>query len=197
MKVKRTRAIAVTAMLSAVAAILMMIEFSVPIMPAFIKLDISEMPALIASFALGPWWGVTVCFVKNLLKFIVFTSNPPLVGEVSNFLLGVAFVLPAGYIYRFRRTKKMALISSAAGAVIMAVLSVPINYFVTYPMYAEAFFGGQIQTIVNMYRAILPRVSSLIECLVVFNVPFNAFKGVLCAAVTFVIYKRISTFIKG
>ena len=54
---QNTRKLAGTAMLSAVGFILMFIELSVPIMPAFIKLDFSELPALLASFAYGPMAG--------------------------------------------------------------------------------------------------------------------------------------------
>ena len=127
------RKITVTAILSAVAAVLMFLEFSVPIMPSFIKFDFSETPALLASFALGPWWGVAVCFIKNLIK-IILGSNTACVGELCNFLLGAAFVLPAGYLYRFRKTRSMALVGTLVGAFVMAAFSLPLNYYVTYPI---------------------------------------------------------------
>jgi hypothetical protein len=91
------RYLTVTAMLSAVAYILMFLDFSVPFMPAFIKMDLSELPALIGSFAMGPLCGVVVCLIKNVLHLFITTTGG--VGELSNFILGVAFVLPAGKTY--------------------------------------------------------------------------------------------------
>ena len=88
------RYMTVTAMLSAVAFILMFLDFSVPFMPPFIKMDLSELPALIGSFAMGPLCGVLICLIKNVLHLFITTTGG--VGELSNFLLGAAFVLPAG-----------------------------------------------------------------------------------------------------
>ncbi len=192
MRNTNVRKIVVTAMLSAVAAILMFIDFSVPFMPSFIKLDISEVPALIGSFAMGPLWGAAVCLVKNLINLTRTSTGG--VGELCNFLLGAAFVVPAGFIYKYKKTRKGALIASLAGAFCMAVLSLPINYFITYPMYTNFM---PLETIVAAYQAIFPAVNGLLSCLVIFNMPFTFIKGILCAAVTFVIYKRISGVIKG
>ena len=193
MQVKRTRCIAVTAMLAAVATILMFVQIPVGIMPSFIKLDISELPALIAAMALGPWWGVAVCGIKNVLH--MFNSSTAYVGELSNFLLGVSFVLPVGMIYKMNKTKKTAFISLIAGSAIMAGMSFLVNYFITYPLYDKFVLKKEI--IISMYNAILPSADTLWECLLIFNVPFTLVKGVICAVIAMVIYKRISKFIKG
>ena len=179
-------------MLSAMAAILMFIDFSVPFMPPFIKLDVSEMPALVASFAVGPWWGVAVCLVKNLINLMRTSTSGA--GEFANFILGITFVLPAGYIYKYKKTRVGALIGSLVGAASMGALSLPINYYITYPIYSRFM---PIDVIVGMYEKIYSGVDGLFSCLLIFNVPFTFMKGVLCAAITFVIYKRISKLIKG
>lgn len=184
--------LAMTGVLSAVATILMFLSFSVPFMPSFLKLDFSEMPALIASFALGPVSGVTVCLVKNLVN--VFFSTTGGIGELCNFLLGVFFVLPAGIFYRLGKTRKNALIGSMIGACSMALLSLPLNYFVTYPIYAKFM---PIDTIIGMYREIFPNVDGLLSCLIIFNVPFTLLKGAVDVLLTFLIYKRISWIFKG
>ena len=88
------RRITMTGMLSAVATVLMFLSFSIPLVPSFLKMDFSELPALIASFAFGPVSGATVCLVKNLVNVLSTTTGG--VGELSNFLLGVSFVVPAG-----------------------------------------------------------------------------------------------------
>ena len=124
---KRTdiRKMTSTAMLAAVSTVLMFFSFSVPFMPSFIKMDLSELPALLASFTFGPMAGVSVCLVKNLIN--VFFTTTGGVGEVSNFLLGSMFVAPAGFIYQKMRTKKGAMFASIVGAATMAGLSVFTN----------------------------------------------------------------------
>lgn len=99
------RYMTVTAMLSAVAFALMFFEFSIPfLVPSFIQMDLSELPALIGAFAMGPWYGVIICLIKNLIHLLITTTGG--VGELSNFILGAAFVLPAGLIYQRKKTKK-------------------------------------------------------------------------------------------
>ena len=113
------RNMTVTAMLSAIAYILMFLDTSIPIMPSFIKLDLSELPALIASFALGPVYGVIVCLIKNLFSLIGTQTGG--VGELANFIIGASFVLTAGIIYHTKKTKKRAIIGSIIGAVVMGM----------------------------------------------------------------------------
>lgn len=181
-----------TALLSALSTVLMALSFSVPFMPSFIKMDFSELPALLASFSMGPVAGVIVCLVKNLINLPLTTTGG--IGELSNFLLGVSFVLPAGLIYRFKKNRVGALIASGTGSLAMGLLSLPVNYFVTYPIYAKML---PISTIVSMYQAILPSVDGLLTCLVVFNMPYTFFKGIVNAVICFLIYKPISPYLKG
>lgn len=186
----RTHHLAVAAMLSAAATILMFLDFPVPFMPSFIKLDISELPALLASFSLGPWYGVAVCFIKNLINCLRTTTG--CVGEFCNFLLGAIFVFCAGFIYqRFRRHKSRrgALIGSLVGAAAMALLSVPVNYFITYPIYAQFM---PVDAIIGLYQAIRPSANGLLDCLVTFNMPFTFVKGMLDVGLCFLIYKPLS-----
>lgn len=193
------RYIATTGILGALASVLMMISFSVPFMPSFIKLDFSELPALIASFSMGPIYGVAVCLIKNLVNLPMTTTGG--VGELSNFILGCCFVLPAGLIYKFKKNRFAALLSALVGAATMACVSLASNYFVMYPVY-EKFLP--LDAIIGMYAEIFPGVVNLIPgapplftCLLIFNVPFTFLKGALVTIITFLIYKRISPIIKG
>ncbi len=188
----RIRFIVVTGILSAVSAVLMMLSFSVPFMPSFIKLDFSELPALIASFSMGPLSGVLVCLIKNLINLPMTTTGG--VGELSNFLLGTAFVLPAGILYRMRKTRKMALLASIGGSVTMALVGIPSNYFLTYPIYAKFM---PLEAIIGAYQAIFPGVDGLLSCLLLFNFPFTILKGLLNTVLAFLVYKHISPIIKG
>lgn len=187
-----TRALVMMAMLSAIAFILMFINFSVPFMPSFIKLDISELPALIGSFSLGPVYGVVICLVKNLLNLTQTSTGG--VGELSNFLLGAMFVFPAGLIYQRMKNRKGAIIGSLVGAVIMAVGSVFTNIFLVYPLYYNLMSK---EAILNAYQAIIPAMKSVEQSIICFNMPFTFLKAMLSVLVTFLIYKRISPIIKG
>ena len=186
------RKLAVTAMLGAVATVLMFISFNVPLMPSFIKLDLSELPALIASFALGPLWGVCVCLIKNLIN--VFFSTTGGVGELSNFILGASFVFITGMLYKHMGGRKGALIGSLCGAAAMAIISVFSNYYVVYPVYT-AFMPMDV--ILSMYQAINPNVKTLWDALIWFNMPFTFIKGMISVVITFLIYKKLSPLLKG
>lgn len=192
MKKVNIRYMTVTAMLSAIAYILMFLEFSVPFMPSFIKMDLSELPALIAAYAFGPVSGVLVCLVKNVLHLFITTTGG--VGELSNFILGAAFVLPAGLIYKRQHNKKAAVRGALLGVLIMGLVSIPSNYFLTYPVYYN-FLPKEV--VLSMYQAILPFVDSILECLIVFNLPFNILKGLFSVLITVKIYKYLSPILKG
>ena len=189
----RVRFIPVTAMLSAISFVLMYFEFPIPIMPAFIKFDFSDLPALIGTFAYGPLCGVIVCLIKNLLHLM--DSNSMLVGELSNFILGAAFVIPAGLIYKFKKTKKSALIGGITGAVFMGVFCVFSNYFIVYPVYYQVAMPEE--AILGMYQAILPSMKSILQSLIVFNLPFTVVKGLISVAITMLVYKPLSPILKG
>lgn len=185
---QRTHKIAVTAILGAVATVLMFLSFPLPfLIPPFIKMDFSELPALLAALSMGPVSGVAVCLVKNLINLLFTTTGG--VGELCNFLLGACFVIPAGLIYRCKKSRKGALMGALVGAAAMALLSVPINYFITYPFYT-AF--TPLDTIIGMYQDLLPSVDGLLACLLIFNMPFTLLKGLLDMVLAFLVYKPLS-----
>ena len=192
---KKTHKIAVAAMLAAVAAVLQFIEISIPIMPSFVKLDLSDLPALLGAYALGPFWGVLIQLVKNLLH-LPFGSSAG-VGELCNFLLGSVFVLVAGFVYHHKKTRKSALLGSALGALCMALVSLPLNYFFVYPAYVAILHFPE-EAIISAYEAIMgsiahfPTANPLLNCLLIFNVTFTFVKGLLNVLIGFIIYKPLS-----
>lgn len=189
-----TRYMAVTAVLSALAFVLQLIEFPLPmIMPSFIKFDVSDLPALIGAFSMGPVCGVLVELLKNVLHAIL-SSHSFGVGELSNFILGAVFVGVAGLIYQHNKTKKGAVIGSFVGALTMALVSFPSNLFVVYPVYYN--FMPQ-ETIIAAYQAIFPAVDSIEKCLLIFNVPFTFVKGMVDVVITLLVYKKISPILHG
>ena len=133
--------------------------------------------------------------MKNLLH-LPFGSSAG-VGELSNFLLGAVFAFIAGIVYKKQKNRGRALWGSVAGAAAMAVISIPINYFIVYPAYV-VLYGLPLEAIVGMYQEILgtvaqmPTSNALLNCLMVFNVPFTLCKGLLDVALCFLIYKPLS-----
>ena len=191
---KNVRKLVVTALFSALAYVLMLLEFPLPfIIPSFIQFDFSELPALICSFAAGPFWGGLVCVIKNLLH--LFNTSTVGAGELSNMLLGLCFVVPAGMIYKKIKNRKGALIGCLTGAVATSILSIFINYFVTYPVYMKLFMPKEV--IVSAYQALLPSVDSLLEAILIFNTPFNFMKYTVISIIAFLVYKHLSPIIKG
>ena len=195
MKKNTTHNLTVAAMLSAVAFILMFIEFPIPMLiPSFVKMDFSDLPALLGTFSLGPVYGVAIQLAKNIIH-LPFGSSAG-VGELCNFMLGAAFSAAAGFIYKKNKSRKTAIMGAVAGAVVMALFSVPSNYFITYPAYVT-FYHMPLEAILGMYQAILPSADSLIKCLVIFNMPFTLVKGLLDAALCLLIYKPLSPILHG
>ncbi len=194
MKKEQIRAVTVSAIFGAVGFILMLLEFPLAfIIPSFIKMDFSELPALVATFAFGPFYGILVCLIKNLLHLLVTTSAG--VGELSNFILGAIFVGVAGVVYKHNKTRKGALIGTVAGAFVMAVVSIATNYFVVYPAFS-VLYGLPMEAILGMYKALLPAADNLFKALIIFNLPFNFLKGMIDAVICFIIYKKISPILK-
>lgn len=188
------RYVAFVGVFGAIAAVLMYLEFPLPFAPAFYKLDFSEVPVLIGTFSLGPLAGVLIEFIKILLHFIIKGTQTAGVGEIANFAVGCAMILPAGIIYRLHKTKKNALIGMAAGTLVMAFAGAFFNAFVVLPAYAKAF-QMPIEALVEMGTKVNPSITSLFTFVLLAVVPFNLVKGVLVSFVTWLLYKRVSGFI--
>ena len=190
------RRIASCAILSAMAAILMYLEISPTLLllpfPDFLKFDLSEIPVLIGTFALGPVWGVVIELIKNLIHLPA--SGTMGVGELSNFLTGSIFVLTAGLIYRKIRTKKGAAISMIIATIVLSAASVPVNYFINLPFYAKAF-NFPLEAIIATSAKVNPLVKDTVSLLLAVFVPFNLIKGTVVGIVTFFVYKPISKLI--
>lgn len=172
---------------SAISSVLMFLSFSVPFAPPFIKLDFSELPALIASFALGPSYGVIVMLIKNIIN-VLFTSSAG-IGEFANFIIGSSFVFTAGIIYKYKKTQKVAILSMIAATFTMAIWGMAANYFLLIPLYARIM---PIDSIIGLFNAINPNSDSLFNLLLFTIFPFNLLKGSLVSILTFFLYKKIS-----
>ena len=181
------RRLVFSALMAAMSVVLAeFLSFKVPFMPSFLTFDFSDVPAMMASLTMGPVSGVFVCLVKNL--FGLMTTKTGGIGELSNFILSVSLVLPAGLIAHKSDKLSRAIIGCSAGAVIMALVSFPSNYFIVYPAYMKVM---SLDTIIAKYQDKLAGVESLTQCLVIFNMPFTFVKGACAAIISIILYKKL------
>lgn len=182
--------IAKTGILSAVAIVLMYLEFSVPLMPGFLKFDFSGIAVLLATFSMGPLTGILVELIKNLAHLPA--SGTMYVGELANFIVGSLFVGTAGLIYRLHKSRRNAYIGMAAGTLVMTIGASFINYFIMVPFYLSVM-GFTMEAIVNMSQvAGNTMVTDLRSLIIWVFVPFNLVKGAVISVLVGLIYKRVS-----
>lgn len=195
MKNKKTAWLVKVAMLSSVATILMLLEFPLPfVAPPFYELDFSEVPVLIGAFALGPLAGVAVEGVKIILNLVINGTITAGVGELANFVMGVAFVLPASIIYKRRKTKSNAALGLVTGGAIMVIISCFINGYIMIPLYSNFM---PLDAIIKQASAIWPVIDNVFDFVILCVAPFNLIKVILVSVITLIIYKPISPVLKG
>ncbi len=180
--------------LGVLSYIIMFFEFPLPFFPPFLKMDFSDLPAVIGGFALGPIAGVMVELIKNLLHFATKTSTGG-VGELANFVVGGTFVLTSSYIYKRSHTKKGAIIGLIFGTVLMALAGSIMNAVILLPFYVQ-FMGG-VEPLIQMGQAVNSHITNLWNFAFYIMGPFNIIKGIVLGAVTMVVYKKVSPIIKG
>lgn len=183
-------------MMGAVSTVLMLFNFSIPFAPGFLKFDISELPALFAGFFLGPVSGCCVILIKVLLKTLIQGTDTAYVGEMMNIMGSVCFVLPAALIYKWKHTKKGALIAMTVSSVFVSIIFIFINAYIAFPMYSK-LYGMPMDVIIGMGTAVNPAITD-IPTLMLFSVfPFNLFKHGITSFVTYLIYKRAGSTLRG
>ncbi|WP_346353692.1 ECF transporter S component [Azotosporobacter soli] len=185
----KTKYLTKVAMLSAIAVLLMYIEVPVPLMPGFLKLDASELPAVIGAFALGPLGGIWIEMIKNLLHGM--NSQTMGIGETANFLVGVSFVVPSSLLYRRSRTTKGAILALTAGTMTMVFTASLLNYFVLLPLYQLALHFP-LEKVVALGSAANPKVVDLASFIAWAIAPFNLLKGVAVSLLTLAVYRRVA-----
>lgn len=192
---QRNNWIAKSGILAAAAIVLMFIEIQLPLMPDFLKFDVSEVPVLLAAFALGPVSAIMIELVKNLAHLIIKGPVALGIGQLANFLVGCAFVVPAAILYRRHKTKAAAIIGMIAGTLTMTLFASAMNYFVMIPLY-EKIMNFPLSAIIGITNGAGNKLVTDLKSLIVFVfVPFNLFKGFIVSLIVGLIYKRISRFL--
>ncbi len=170
----------------------MFVKFPLPGFPGFLDMQISDMPALLAGFMLGPSSGAAVIIIKCLLKMPV--SSTACVGEIGDILIGLAFVLPAAFIYKYRRTKKGAVIALVTGVLSSTAAAVLVNWLLLIPAYMKLMFDGSWEPLLGLMRPLFPSITSATfyaYYLPLSVLPFNLLRGIVCAILAFLLYKSL------
>ena len=195
-KIFTTRAITMIGMFSAIAFILFLIEFPLPFAPAFYQVDFSEIPVLIGTFAFGPVAGVMIEFCKILLKLIIKGTGTAFVGELANFAVGCALLLPASFVYERKKCKKNAVLGFVAGSITMTIFAIFFNAVYLLPTFS-VMYGWPMDTIIGMGTKVNPAITNMTTFVVLAVGPLNLFKSVLVSVITNFVYKPLSVVIKG
>ncbi|MDD3477748.1 MAG: ECF transporter S component [Candidatus Izemoplasmatales bacterium] len=196
MKQKGIRKLSMIAILSAMAVMLMYLEFAVGFAPDFYKLDFSEVPVLIGAFALGPVAGVTIEAIKIVLAFLLKGSYTAGVGEFANFLIGVSLVFPAALIYRLKKDRIHAVIGLLFGVFMMTTVGSLLNAYLLLPLFAR-LSEVDVAYFVAIGTTINPAITNLSTFVLFAVAPFNLMKGTLVSLMVFLVYKRVSPIIHG
>lgn len=185
MKNKKLQSMIAIGMLSSISFILMLFNFPLPALPAFLKVDFSDVPALIAAITMGPVAGVLVAFFKNVLDWL-FAGSPTgvPVGHMANFATSILFIIPVYAIYRKFSNKKGMAFGLAAGTLSMAIGMSVLNYMVFLPMYTY-FLNVPAQT-----------GSALFGTIVLGILPFNLIKGLALTAVVLLLFASLHKWIE-
>ena len=186
------KTMAKVSILAAIAFILMEFDFPIPfIAPPFYKLDFSEVAVLIGGFAMGPLAGVAIEAMKVFLSCLFFGSGTAYVGELANFVMGCAFILPAAWYYRRHKNLKSALIGMILGTLCLMLVGGLTNYFVMLPA-SSFFFNMPLEAIISMGAKVVPFVDNAFTLVLFCTTPFNLIKGIVTSLLVFLLYKHIS-----
>ncbi|MCG7343003.1 ECF transporter S component [Sporosarcina sp. ACRSL] len=181
---KKLRRMILIAILGSISTVLMQLNFPLPALPAFLKIDFSEIPAVLAIMTMGPVAGIAVELLKNVLHW--FLSGSPTgvpVGEIANFATGVLFIMPIYWIFKKVQNTKGLTAGLIAGTVSMAVGMSALNYFVFLPMYTY-FLNMPAYTGEAMFNVIVLGI-----------LPFNLIKGIMLMVISLLLYKSMSKWI--
>ncbi|MBP3677908.1 MAG: ECF transporter S component [Agathobacter sp.] len=196
-KIFTTRKIAMIGMFSAIAGILMLFEFPLPmIAPPFYELDFSELPVLICGFAFGPVAGVVTEFLKVLIKLFIKSTSTAFVGDLANFVVGCTMILPATIIYHLKKSKTSAVVSCIVGTICMAVFGTMFNAIYLIPAFSK-LYGIPLEGIIAMGSAINASISDIVTFVIICVGPLNIIKGAMISFLTILVYKPLSPIIKN
>ena len=182
-----TRKLVMIALLAAISTLLMYLEMPLPLMPPFLKLDISAVPVMIGSFMFGPAAGVIMAGLKSTIHLLSTQTGG--VGELADFLITGSFALTAGLVYRRHHDKTGAKIAAVSSIAVITIVGCLANWFILLPFYKNIM---PIDAIIAACGAVNPAVTSAAGYIWFGVLPFNLIKGTIVCILTFLLYKRLS-----
>lgn len=192
----RVKTIAFVGLMGAVSAVLMLFRFPIPFMPPFMSFDLSGVMEMLGGYMFGPAAAFCIIVVKILLQLVIQGSFSLGTGELQGIILSRCYVLPAIFIYHRKKTKKTAAAGMAFSTVLVAVVAVFTNLYMIIPFYVN-LFGMTMEDIIAMCTAVNPAMKDALTMALFGIVPFNLIKYGATSVLTFLLYKRLSRFIKG
>lgn len=195
MKRINIRRITVAATMGVLSFLLLSVNFSIPFLSPVAEIDAAALPELIGGFVLGPIGALEIILVKLVLKILLLGSETMYTGELQNFLLSVAFVLPAVLYYRKNRTKKGAVIGLVIGSICKIIVGVLTNLYLILPFYIS-LFGMDWQGVVDLFAAANPWIKNVPTLIAFSIVPFNLVSTFLSSLITMLVYKKVSVPLK-
>ena len=184
------------AILTALASILFL-TLEIPIIPPMYKLDFSNIPILLGTFAMGAGPGLIMLLLKNVIHVLIKGLGSTMgIGNLADIVTTAAYILPAAMLYKRNKTRRNALIGMGAGTLCQVAAAVLVNYLIMIPFYMNAFHMD-IATIVGFATKVLPFVQTEAEFYFLACAPFNLLKAVVISLVTLLIYKPLSPFLHG
>lgn len=190
-----TKKIALIGLLGAMSSIVRLFAFPIPFMPPFMDFDLSGMVDMIGGFVLGPVAAFFIILIKILIKLVVEGTSTALTGEVQNFILSCAFVLPAAFFYKHKKSKHSAIIGMIIGSVACSLIAIVTNLTLIIPFYVK-LFGMSMESIIEMCNAVNPYITNTISFAILGIIPFNIIKSAAASVVTLALYKKLSKPIK-
>ena len=191
-----SKQIAVIAFFGALSGLLMFFDFPIPIAPAFMKMDLSDLPIIIGGFLLGQIQGIVIAAIKIVIKIVMKPTSTMFLGELANFIGSIAYVVPASLIYVKLKNKKRAIIGLVVGSILSSVACTLCNLLFLFPLYMNMFHMSE-ETIIGMCSAINPHIDSMAKVMILSVFPFNLIKYLTTSVITYIFYKNISKAIKG
>ena len=189
-----TQMLCFVGLFGALSTVLMLFKFPLPFAPAFMKLDVAELPAIMGSFMFGPLAGFCIVVVKLALNLLINGTDSMYVGELSNLFLSSIYVLSASLLYKRKKTKKRAALSLTVSVILTSVVALFSNTFFIFPAYAVVY-GLSMDKIVEMASAVNPLVHDTFTMMLFSVLPFNFIKYGVVSVITFFVYKKLHLFI--
>lgn len=192
-----TARLTLTAMFGALAAVLMLFELPIFFTLPFIKLDFSDVPVILGAYMLGPLWGCVIAFIKIALNFVLNGTTTVGIGELANLLFTIAYVLPAVFLYRLKRTKKSAVLSLAAATLAASVFAVVLDWFMVFPFYISVSSDLTMDAVIGMASGANPLVHNAFTMMLFSVFPANLLKYTLASVLTFFAYAPLRKLINS